>query len=41
MPWKEHRTVHLREQFVLQAKEPGANVVLDVLERSGWRTWEI
>jgi putative transposase len=25
MPWKEHRTVELREEFVLKAMEPGAN----------------
>ena len=25
MPWKEHRTVDLREEFVLKAMEPSAN----------------
>jgi transposase InsO family protein len=26
MPWKEHRALDLREEFVLKAKAPGANV---------------
>src|SRR5438309_10434732 len=26
MPWKEHRTVDLREEFVLKTKEPGASI---------------